>query len=111
MSTRFTPAPRECFMCRGTGGTDYICTECHGSGELPTVADDLADAVARITHLDRLMLERAEQEAVLDADVAGSLPWDVVTDGELDQIAVDCACELCTVEGDDAETFARVASL
>ncbi len=82
MSTRFTPAPRECFMCRGTGGTDYICTECHGSGELPTVADDLADAVARITHLDRLML---------DADVAGSLPWDVVTDAELDAMERELA--------------------
>lgn len=57
----------------------------------PTVDADLAEALAAITHLDIRHFRRANDEVLLDHDVAGSLPWDAVTDAELDAMERELA--------------------
>ena len=52
---------------------------------------DLAEALAAITRVDVRMFQRASEEVLLDADTAGSLPWDVVTDAELDAMERELA--------------------
>ena len=66
---RPTRPMRDCYACRGDGGSDRRCTVCRGSGEIPARDDaDLAEALAAITHVDVAMFRRAREGAVLDAD-------------------------------------------